>query len=113
MFNDFLQDSPVYQEFMAEAEARANEKAEARVAEAMKEVETEKMQALSQTRQMLGKTLVDLVSARFPELKALVRVCARDISDSNTLSALLIKVGMAQDAEEVRKILELYLEAVE
>lgn len=124
MFNDFLQDSPVYQEFMAEAEARANEKAEARVAEAnekaearvakaMKEVETEKMQALSRTRQAFGETLVNLVGVRFPELKVLARVCARDINDSDTLSDLLIKVSVAQEMEEVRKILESYLEAVE
>lgn len=135
MFNNFLQDSPVYQEFMAEAEARANEKAEARVAKAqaeanekaeakvakaqaeaaklVKEVETEKMQALSRTRQAFGETLVHLVSVHFPELKVQARVCARDINDSDTLSELLIKVSVAQDAEEARKTLESYLEAVE
>lgn len=141
VFNDFLQDSPIYQEFMAEAEAKAKAlakaEAEAKMAEvqakaakeiekaakerekaakerekAAKEMETEKMQILSQTRQTLGRTLENLVSTRFPDLKALGRVCARDINDTSVLSDLLIKISVAQDSEEGRKILESYLETI-
>ena len=96
MFNDFLADSPLYQETMAEGEA----KGEARG------IETGKLQAFSSMRQRNSRNLLQLIETRFPGLEALARTCVNEITSPETLSDLLLKVAVAQTEHEARRALE-------
>lgn len=101
LMNDFLWDSPVYQELMTEAEAKgfAEGKAEG--------VETGKMQTLSQ----MSQELLNYIDARFPSLKELAQKCVSKIDDNATLLQLGIKIGAVQSTQEAKKILRSGLKA--
>ena len=92
MLIDFLQDSPVYQEVFTKAFDEG--------------VETGKMQALSQTRQTLGRGLMELVRTRFPALEVLARARVNKIDSADALSHIIVEVGIAQTEQEARAALE-------
>lgn len=96
IMNDFLADSPIYQEIIGEAEAKG--------------IETGKMQALTQTRQETGQVLLYLVDKRFPALRKLARLCVNEAGDYKTLLHLLVKGGMAQTEQEARAGLQAFLD---
>jgi predicted transposase YdaD len=101
MLSDFLADSPLYQETMAEGEA----KGEARG------IETGKLQAFSSMRQKNSRNLMQLIQTRFPDLEALAHTCVSEITSPDTLSDLLLKVAIAQTEQEARRALEASLKA--
>lgn len=105
LMNDFLWDSPIYQEIVGEAMAKG--KAEGRE----EGIETGKMQALTQTRREASQGLLDLVDARFPTLRTLARQCVHNISDNSVLLHLLVKIGIAQTEQEARAELQACLGA--
>jgi predicted transposase YdaD len=92
MFSDFLADSPLYQETMAEGEAKG--------------VETGKLQAFSSMRQRNSRNLMQLIETRFPDLETLAQTCVGEITSPETLSDLLLKVAVAQTEQEARRALE-------
>ncbi len=89
MLEDFLADSPIYQET----------------------IETGKMQALSSTRQTLSQDLLELIKVRFPGLKTLAQIRISEINSPDSLSHLFLKMGVAQTEQEARAILESRLNA--
>lgn len=99
MLNDFLWDSPVYQEIMS------NVKEEGRA----EGIETGKMQALSQTRLEANQHFINLVTNNFPGLEALARECVDKLHDNNALMNLVFKIGAAHTRQEAQKALEMCL----
>ncbi len=100
LMNDFLWDSPVYQEIITEAETKGEARGEARG------IETGKMQVLSQTHLEMVQSLLDLVNTRFPTLKALAKRCANKIDDNSTLLHLIVKIGVAKTEQEAKTVLQ-------
>ena len=98
--NDFLWDSPIYQEIITEAESRGEARGEARG------VETEKMRALSQ----MSQEFLKLVNNRFPTLQTLAQKCVNKISDNATLFQLGIKMSAAQTEQDAKEVLKATLE---
>jgi predicted transposase YdaD len=92
LMNDFLWDSPIYQEIVGEVMAQG--------------IETGKMEALSQTRMNFLK----FVHMRFPALEKLAHLCASNIDDNDELLNLMIMIGMAQTEEEARAELQSHLD---
>ncbi len=96
MLSDFLQDSRVYQDVFTKGKDEG-------FAEG---IETGKMQALSQTRLTLGQGLLELVRMRFPVLETLARARVNKIDTADTLSQIIVGVGMAKTEQEARRVLE-------
>lgn len=117
LMNDFLADSPIYQEVVGEAIARGEAQGLAKgmekgIAQGMeKGIETGKMQALTQTRREASQGLLDLVSTRFPALQTLAGQCINKVSDNSALLHLLVRIGIAQTEEEARTELQSCLDA--
>ncbi len=113
LMNDFLWDSPIYQELMSTAEARGIAKGDARgIAKGeARGIETGKLQVLSQTRVEAGQSLLELVGARYPSLKTLAQQCIQASTVNNReLLHLLVRVGIASTEQEAQLALRMSLD---
>jgi predicted transposase YdaD len=81
MFNDFLRDSPVYQEVLAEGLEKGLKK------------------GLEAQRQ----TLLDIVQERFPEIVPLAKKQADAIEDPEVLRRLTVKMSILQTSKEAEQ----------
>jgi predicted transposase YdaD len=104
LMNDFLWDSPVYQEMIAGpvAEAETRGEARGRIAGA----QTEKLHALSQ----MSQELLNYVQERFPTLKTLARKCLSQVEDNTVLLQLGMRIAAARTEQEVKEALKDSLE---
>jgi predicted transposase YdaD len=84
MLNDFLRDSPAYQEVLAEGSEKG-----------LKEGEL-----LAQRR-----TLLDIVQERFPEIVPLAKKQAESIEDPEMLRHLTVKMSIVQTSKEAEQYL--------
>lgn len=96
MLDDFLRESSIYQDILAEGRQEGEKKGEARGKE-----EAKKERVLS----LRGKILI-LVQTRFPQLKPLAdqRIVLIEVPDP--LEDLLLEIGMAQSVEEAQQYLQ-------
>ena len=83
MLNDFLRDTPVYQEVLAEGEEKGLEKG----------LETQR------------QTLLDIVQERFPSIARLAKQQVDTIEDPEMLRRLIVKISIVKTSKEA----ELYL----
>jgi predicted transposase YdaD len=122
MLNDFLANSPIYQDVIAEAltkgETRGRAEGEARgeargrtEGEARGRAEGEvlgKLQAATASRQRLATTLLSLVATRFPALNALAQQCAEEPkNDHEILLQLVLAIGLTQTEQDAQYLLEI------
>ena len=93
MLKDSLQDSRLYQEMYAEAQEAALEKG----------LEQGLEQGLEKGRlEEARKNIAVLVQVRFPELQAFVTEQVTSLTDQSKLQEILILVGTARTADDVR-----------
>ena len=85
---DFLRDSPIYQEVLAEGFKKGLEKGRR---EGVIEV--------------LRQTLLDIIFERFPEIIILVKKASDSIDDSYILRRLVVKMGTLPTVEEAKRLL--------
>jgi len=102
---DILRDTPIYQEILKEGREEARREAE----EAREEA---RRKALEEGREegkleALRIMLLDFIKARFPTRKMinLAKSQAAMIEDLDVLQSLILKVGLAQTAEEAQEYL--------
>lgn len=87
MQNDFLWDSPLYQELVGEQR------------------EAVRMQVVSQAKVVLLTRIKD----RFPALEALASKCLDTINDNSTLLKVGMDFGASQTEQNAKEVLESYL----
>ncbi len=96
VLNDFLWDSPVYQEIMSHAKEEGRAEG----------VETGKMEALSQSRREIQQNFIELVIMHYPELEGMARQCAERAPDTRLLMNLIFQIGATRTAQDARHVLE-------
>jgi flagellar biosynthesis/type III secretory pathway protein FliH len=87
VFNDFLRDTPVYQEVLAEGVEKGLE------------------QGLKEGLRTQRQTLLDIVQERFPEVAQLAKKQAEAIDDPEVLRRLTMKMSVVQTAKEAERYL--------
>jgi len=92
MIEDFLRDTPVYQEVLAEGEEKGLEKG------LEKGREEGKLEAQRQT-------LLDIVQERFPAIARLAKRQADAIEDPEVLRHLTVKISIVKTAQEAEQYL--------
>jgi len=101
MLYDMLRDTPAFQDIMKEGLERGRE-------EGLEQGREEGLeQGLEQGREALRQTLLAIVQARFPtpRLLHLTKGQAAIIDDPAVLQDLIVKVSLAQSAEEAQRYL--------
>lgn len=83
MFQEILEESPIYQEIVQSGREEEREK----------------------TLQRLRAVLVDIVQLRFSELKTLAHQQVEGITVPDTLSSLMLQLVAAQQVDEARRLL--------
>ena len=83
MLNDFLRDTPVYQEVLAEGEEKGLEKG----------LETQR------------QTLLDIVQERFPAIARLAKQQTVTIEDPEVLRRLIVKISIVKTSTEAEQYL--------
>ena len=87
MFNDFLRETPVYQEVLEEG------------------IEKGRQEALQQELQRQRQTLLDIILERFPKVVRFVRKPIEGIEDPAILLRLIVKMSTVQTAQDAQELL--------
>ena len=92
MLEDFLRDTPVYQEVLAKGEERGLEIGL-------------KLGFKKGILQVLRQTLLDIVLERFPEFVCLAKKQSEAIEDPELLRHLTVKIGVVRTSQEAEQYL--------
>jgi len=91
MLNDFLRDTPAYQEVLAEGMEKGLEKG----------IEKGLEQGLETQR----RTLLDIVQERFPAIARMAKQQADTIEDPEVLRRLIVKISIVKTSKEAEQYL--------
>jgi hypothetical protein len=129
MLNDFLRDSPIYQDVMADARDKAAAEAmkeieevrakamkeieEARAkaaAKAMKEIEEARAKAAAALQEDVAREFLAMITDHFPALEVLAKNCVNCAKTTHAaLVHLLGQACLSHTEQQAREVLEAYL----